>query len=877
MSRKHYWIIFENAKLHLRMSHPRKGYQHFALLGLLFAICFLSQDSYLLKGKAQGAYPGRGAMSAQDLAHYAAPTIPLRNSGSSAADQVCMRYAPGSVVSAPPELRSQNGVLQLTLTIQSVTDSEGIVRLCYITDTGLLGPTLRVNPGDTLMIHFVNLLPSDFTDPDPDAMAGMQMAPRPNDFFQPCSGDNAMVASVTNLHFHGLNVSPVCGQDEVVRTLIHAQQTFDYAVEIPKNEPPGLYWYHPHPHGFSEGQVQGGATGALIVEGLQKADPALANLPERTFVIRDQVLPASKRSIAGVPAWDFSINYVPVTYPSYTPAVIQTNPGQKELWRVVNTAADLIVDLKYVVNGVPQTLQVVAIDGYPIAAGSSGKPCLDETSILLPPGARAEFVVTTPETEDKAQLLTDYWNTGPGGDNDPARPVADIVSRPGAENVSGLDSARVRQERAGDTSRPLSITRFAGLAEATPVEQRTLYFSEMLVDAAKPQGAINFFITEEGQQPAIYTMKQKPNIVVHSGTVEDWVVENRSPEDHAFHIHQIHFQVIEVDGQKVSDPALRDTIDIPFWDGSGPYHSVKLRMDFRDPNIIGTFVYHCHILEHEDGGMMGAIEVLKPGSPSATTAVVSSANLAPNGSLTMSANVVDSNNGKEAPTGLVQFQWNGANLNDPVGLTNGQASLTTSINGSAGANDLTAFYMGDLTYAESVSPPVTVSIPDFALASSGMVIAAGATGLRKVQVSVAGNVVKPIYFACALPTALTESMCTVSPDSLTGNGQVTLSVATTAGTKDEVGRNQTHRVSNLLMRGGTVLACLFPLLLSRRKRWGSWLSLLVMAGLFSAIGCSSPKINPGTATGTFLVQVTATGSVGSSSYQTSINIPVTIQ
>ena len=431
MPRKQYRGTCESEERQLSTSQSRQRCCHKFFLGLFLVFCFLSQDSYLLKCKAQGAYPGRGAMSAQDLAHYAAATISVRDSGSSAADQVCLRYAPGSVVSAPPELRSQNGVLQLTLTIQSVTDSEGIVRLCYLTDNGLLGPTLRVNPGDTLMIHFVNLLPSDFTDPDPDAMAGMLMASRPNDFFQPCSGDNAMVASVTNLHFHGLNVSPVCGQDEVVRTLIHAQQTFDYAVEIPKNEPPGLYWYHPHPHGFSEGQVQGGATGALIVEGLQKVDPALANLPERTFVIRDQVLPASKRSIAGVPAWDFSINYVPVTYPSYTPAVIETNPGQKELWRVGNTAADLIVNLKYMVNGVAQTMQVVAIDGYPIAAGNSGKTAIDQTSVLLPPGARAEFVVTTPAIGDKAQLVTDYWNTGPGGDNDPARPVADIVSRPG--------------------------------------------------------------------------------------------------------------------------------------------------------------------------------------------------------------------------------------------------------------------------------------------------------------------------------------------------------------------------------------------------------------------------------------------------------------
>jgi FtsP/CotA-like multicopper oxidase with cupredoxin domain len=102
---------------------------------------------------------------------------------------------------------------------------------------------------------------------------------------------------------------------------------------------------------------------------------------------------------------------------------------------------------------------------------------------------------------------------------------------------------------------------------------------------------------------------KQPDITVKQGTVEDWVVENRATEAHAFHIHQLHFQVMERDGKATGDPSLRDTIDLPFWDGKGAYPSVKLRMDFRSPEIAGTFLYHCHILEHEDGGMMGVIRV----------------------------------------------------------------------------------------------------------------------------------------------------------------------------------------------------------------------------------------------------------------------------
>jgi FtsP/CotA-like multicopper oxidase with cupredoxin domain len=104
---------------------------------------------------------------------------------------------------------------------------------------------------------------------------------------------------------------------------------------------------------------------------------------------------------------------------------------------------------------------------------------------------------------------------------------------------------------------------------------------------------------------------KEPDITVQQGAVEDWTIENRANEAHVFHIHQLHFQVIARDGRKVDDSILRDTIDLPAWDGkSAAYPSVTLRMDFRNPAIVGTFLYHCHILEHEDAGMMGSIQVV---------------------------------------------------------------------------------------------------------------------------------------------------------------------------------------------------------------------------------------------------------------------------
>ena len=152
-------------------------------------------------------------------------------------------------------------------------------------------------------------------------------------------------------------------------------------------------------------------------------------MPTRTFVIRDQLLPASEVNDANIPAWDLSINYVPVTYPAYTPAVIQTDPGQQELWRVVNSGADTILNLQYIVNGTAQPMTVYAIDGYPLSSGTGSS----QTTLQLGPGGRAEFVVTTPNVGDTAQLVTQYQNTGPDGDFDPSRPIANIVSQAGVE------------------------------------------------------------------------------------------------------------------------------------------------------------------------------------------------------------------------------------------------------------------------------------------------------------------------------------------------------------------------------------------------------------------------------------------------------------
>ena len=98
-------------------------------------------------------------------------------------------------------------------------------------------------------------------------------------------GESVMYDSSLNVHFHGTLMSPQCTQDDVVDTIINSGDTFQYSLNLPANEPPGLYWYHPHVHGLGDNAVLGGATGAIIIEGTENFVPSLAGLPQRVLVM----------------------------------------------------------------------------------------------------------------------------------------------------------------------------------------------------------------------------------------------------------------------------------------------------------------------------------------------------------------------------------------------------------------------------------------------------------------------------------------------------------------------------------------------------------------------------------------------------------------
>jgi FtsP/CotA-like multicopper oxidase with cupredoxin domain len=602
----------------------------------------------------------------------------------------CSRFTAGSAIHNPPALYSQNGVLNVQFSYQTTTDLVGRQLYCFMTLSGLENPTLHVNPGDTLNITVTNNTPyNEVGDPDTDET-----------FNPPNCGDTVfelqnakpngqgytMTGGSMNIHYHGTNTSPGCHGDNVTKTLINPSlkpgspaSTFQYNIHFPTNEPPGLYWYHPHVHMLAEAAVFGGASGALIVDGINNVQPAVGGLTERIIVIRD--LPFNVPGLAenpypanftdgGIPQRDLSVNFVPLDSTltstgtmSYTPAVIHMAPGEQQFWRVCNCSSDAPIDLQVRFDGVPQTIQIVGIDAVPVNSQSGPQPpaLISVRNFRIPPASRVEFLVNAPpSTVQLAQLVTQFIFSGPLGDTLPTRPLLTM-------KLASDDTEAAENRVPASTGVSTTHQMFGGISSVTPALTRTIYFEEY-------EDGSQFFVNASGcvtasgaqcpTQPygvdTPFDNNHPPAIVTTQGTVEKWIVQNHARENHELHQHQVHFQVLSQDyfdkncwtaapGQVYCPqpaPAINgqflDMIEIPFCSGSAagpapppqpdgtlqgppnptaciqaqnggppnPYPQVQLLVDFRGPTV-GDFVFHCHILGHEDLGMM-AIEHVRP-------------------------------------------------------------------------------------------------------------------------------------------------------------------------------------------------------------------------------------------------------------------------
>ena len=456
----------------------------------------------------------------------------------------------------PPEVRSRNHSLSLTLRAVISRDGRNSFSFNGQTDP----PVLRVSPGDQLNITYVNDLPK---------------IPRESCSISPCM-------DMTNLHFHGLEVSPKAPEDDVLDMMAMPGQTLHYTVPIPKDHPPGLYWYHTHPHGESHRQVLDGMSGAIVIEGIDRYVPEVRGLREQVLVVRgreighDMEAASLKRRVelssercggeTEEPKRIFTVN-------GAVRPRIGISPAERQFWRIVNASADLYLDLE--LSG--RSFEVVAMDGMPIAFHDPSRPTSIASHVLLPPAGRLEAIVSGPAAGVPAFLRTRCVDTGPDGDPNPAMVLADIVPDMAPSSVQSNISAEQPP-----AYKPIDLT-------------------------AEEEAPPRFIVTFTEDKNGFYINSKKfasdaaPMVLVKVGSYQHWRIVNATGELHPMHIHQTHFLTYAENGRPLSDPVWLDTVNVP----SGGF--VDVIMDFTNPVIKGMSVFHCHLLNHEDKGMMAKI------------------------------------------------------------------------------------------------------------------------------------------------------------------------------------------------------------------------------------------------------------------------------
>src|SRR5262245_61813063 len=264
--------------------------------------------------------------------------------------------------------------------------------------------------------------------------------------------------NMTNLHFHGLHVSPDATQDDVLDMMASPGKTLHYSVQVPPQQPPGFYWYHTHSHGESYVQDLDGMSGAIVVEGIERYVPELLNMRERILVLRDLVLPEDpakrKTVMTSVAMPTFQCGTAPgspnraFTVNGTLRPQIDIAPGERQFWRIVNASPDRYADLE----SDSGAFEIVALDGMPLAYHDPATRTRSMSHVLLLPGGRLEGIVTGPPSDSHATLRTRCFDTGPDGDPNPEMVLADIIpAQPPTRVARRADDGAPVYERFSET------------------------------------------------------------------------------------------------------------------------------------------------------------------------------------------------------------------------------------------------------------------------------------------------------------------------------------------------------------------------------------------------------------------------------------------
>jgi len=521
---------------------------------------------------------------------------------------------PGEVVLTQPEvLASQDGVLEIELDVVMHEHNNEIYRTYADPKTGDIlvpGPTWAVNPGDQIILTLNNKMPAVAPDEKP-------LPPSPRPSFTKNGPHNF---NVTNMHTHGLWVSPDGNSDNVL-VRVNNGTSFTYEYQLPKEHWSGTMWYHPHNHGSTSVQVASGMAGALIINGGLDDMPGMPGPDDDHVMVLQQIIGSARAETL--------VGFFGNINDAIDPATVHTTINAQ--WRPTLALEENRIQRLRFLNAAShdnQVLQIVAYDPanpddrgtrlplYPVAydgVAASGTVQNNDT-IMLAPGNRVDLLVQLPAgAADRAYAI---WSLDDGSSFNTVKHDELI----GYITVASPDAA------GGEI--PTAIPEEYGpqshlIADGTKMDvNRQLLFSV----PTTPQGGVEFHVDNHPFETDVI------NQSVYEGAVEQWTINNDSGGVHPFHIHVNPFKLTDVTTEGLSGP------DAPYGGYLPAYYSMRMghymdtllipplinnvdgyfTMQSRFVRFIGTYVLHCHILGHEDAGMMQLVQVVaRPGQGTA--------------------------------------------------------------------------------------------------------------------------------------------------------------------------------------------------------------------------------------------------------------------
>jgi FtsP/CotA-like multicopper oxidase with cupredoxin domain len=420
------------------------------------------------------------------------------------------------------------------------------------------GPTLWANAGDVLDLTFANRI----TIGDPGEKPGYGRPPR-------------APSTTTHVHVHGLHVTPT-GRGDNMLVMIEAGQSYRYRFAIPGDHPAGLFWYHPHVHGLVTNQLGRGACGLLYVANAHTR-AVDQRYRRRLLAIQQLFLEPDLRTVTYDDGNREDPTLALTVINGELMPTIRLRPGERQVWCVANASTSAFYALR-----LPSSfgVRILAYDGLTRAGYVEGTGPL----VLLPPGKRVELEVLAPSAAMSALLSLDAYFQGV--DTWPAKPLATLV-------VEG-------QPAAPTPPVPLDPAALPDLSGAAVARSRRIVFDQDDGVAEGEFGRFRMYL--EGSTPHSWNPDVPEWTDSVLGTVEQWTILNHTEQEHPFHVHVNPFQVTRWNGAAVPFTGYNDTAIVP------RFGSITVRTRFSDFSG-GPVLMHCHILDHEDMGMMTRFEI----------------------------------------------------------------------------------------------------------------------------------------------------------------------------------------------------------------------------------------------------------------------------